>query len=190
MRLPAPIVLAVIMCVHVGASPVWAAPGTHTVPCALSASVPAPAVHNVHVTHAQIGVDGEFVAARIKYFKHDLEDAIAKLLKRPTVKLGTDAASDSLFLMYLDAHFILKSGGAQLHGRVVGSGEETETEMWWYEVLYEADEPISDLAIENKQLLELFKDQKNIVKAEHLASGKRQSFYFARRATTGHFVWE
>ncbi len=175
------LVLICILSALVVAPPAKAAPG-----------VPARAVvvHNVHVTHAQLGVDGQYVAARIKYFKHDLEDAIAKHLKRSEVQLGTDASSDSLFLAYLDSHFVLMSGGVQLRGRVVGSGEETETEMWWYEVLYDAGAPIRDLQIENKQLLELFKDQKNIVKAEHLASGKRQSFYFARRATTGRFAWE
>lgn len=150
---------------------------------------PAPP-HNVHVTHAEIGVDGRYVAARIRYFKHDLEDAIARQRKVGEVVLRPEPSSDSLFVGYLDSTFVLSSGGARLHARVVGSGEEKETEMWWYEVLYESPDEISALEIENRLLLELFNDQKNIVKAKHLTTGVQRSFYFARRVTAATFRWD
>ena len=147
----------------------------------------APTPHNVHVTFGEIGVDGAFVAARIKYYKHDLEDAIARQRGRTSVVLTAGAASDSLFVEYLDAHLLLRNGDERLKARVVGSGEEKEEEMWWYEVLYESQSPVSSLSIENKQLMELFKDQKNILRVEHFTTGKRRSFYFVRRATTATF---
>ena len=147
-----------------------------------------PKPHNVHVTFGEIGVDGAFVAARIKYYKHDLEEAIARQRGQTSVVLTATPASDSLFAAYLDAHLVFKNGDERLAARIVGSGEEKEEEMWWYEVLYESRSPVTSLSMENKQLMELFKDQKNILRAEHLTSGKRRSFYFVRRATTATFV--
>jgi hypothetical protein len=135
-------------------------------------------VHNIHVTYTTLAVDGVAAMARVKYFKHDLEKAVALFAKQDSVFLGADPASDSLYNAYVDSTFVLSQNGIQLHAKLVGSGEEGE--MWWYQLLYEAPEPISELNIVNSQLTESFRDQKNILKAENLSTGKRKSFYYNR----------
>lgn len=139
---------------------------------------PEPVVHNIHVTYATLGIDGKIAAARIKYFKHDLEKAVGLFARVDSISLGADERSDELFLSYLDSTFVLEQDGVQLESRLVGSGEEGE--MWWYQVLYEAPKAIGDLQVTNRQLTEIFRDQKNILKAQRLSTGDRKSYYYNR----------
>ena len=138
-------------------------------------------VHNIHVTYATLGVDQNYASARVKYFKHDLEKAIAQAVKQDTVVLGVDAGSDSLYMGYVDTMFVLLQNGEPLEGRLTSSGEEGE--MWWYEILYQAPRTIDQLTIVNRQLTEIFYDQKNILKAENLETGKRRAFYYNGKVT-------
>ncbi len=139
----------------------------------------APLRHNIHVTYTTLGIEGNMAAARIKYFKHDLEKAVALFAKVDSVSLGVNTSSDSLYLAYVDSTFVLSQDGQQLHGRMVGSGEDGE--MWWYQLLYEAPKVITDLKVDNSQLTEIFRDQKNILKAENLSTGRRKSFYYNKK---------
>jgi len=138
-------------------------------------------VHNIHVTYASLGVDQNYASARVKYFKHDLEKAIARAIRKDSVALGVDSISDSLYLGYVDTTFVLLQDGKPLEGRLTSSGEEGE--MWWYEILYEAPRTIDRLTIVNTQLTEIFYDQKNILKAQNLETGKRKAFYYNGKVT-------
>lgn len=136
--------------------------------------------HNIHVTYATMAITQNTASVRVKYYKHDLEESVATFVKRDSVVLGVDRISDSLYVAYLDSTFRLNQDGRQLSGRVTASGEDGD--MWWYQLEYSAPKPITSLRVVNKQLIESFRDQKNILKAQNMDTGARKSFYYNRKA--------
>lgn len=148
---------------------------------ATSAAVP---FHKFHVTQGRMAVEGTTAACEIRFFKHDLEAALAGHAQLPGIDLEAEVTSDSLFLDYLDSKFQVVLNGARVGAELSGSGEETirEEQMWWYMIQYEVEAPIASLEITNRLLFELFDDQRNILKVQHFPSEKRATFYFVSDA--------
>ena len=121
-------------------------------------------------------VEEAVVVLRIRFFRHDLEDALKAYLRMSALSISDDAVSDSLFLSYLDERFLLVSNGDTLDPAIVSSGEERD--IWWYELQFKGETPVQDLQITNRTLFDLFGDQQNIFQLIHFPSERRETLYF------------
>ncbi len=138
------------------------------------------APHKFHVTNGRMAVEGSVAACEIRFFRHDLEEAIARYHGLGRFELNVGARQDSLFQGYLDAVFVVGLNGDRVQGSILGSGQETvdDEEIWWYMIQYEAPEPILRLAMTNRLLFDLFDDQRNILRVQHFPSEMQTTFYF------------
>lgn len=138
--------------------------------------VPVALPHNVHVSRGRMAVEGGRAVVRIRFFRHDLEAALAAHHAIDSFSLSNTSRSDSLFLEYLTAHFSVLAGNRQLDASISTSGEDGE--VWWFELNFSQRQPIESLAIRNEMLFELFPDQKHFLKVTFFPSGNSRSFYF------------
>lgn len=136
--------------------------------------------HNVHVTKGRMVVEGAVAVARIRFFRHDLEAALAAFRRSESFSVSNTPSSDSLFLDYLNSGFSLTARGDTLLPEIVSSGEDDE--VWWYELRFSDDAAITSLKVRNEMLLEIFSDQKHFLKITFFPSGKSESLYFAKGA--------
>jgi hypothetical protein len=127
-----------------------------------------------------MAVEGNVAACEIRFFKHDLEDAVAAYAGLSGYQLGAGPKEDSLFIAYLDSKLTVRLNDAPTRAVLVGSGEETirDEVMWWYMVNYDAPEAITHVDIQNRLLFELFDDQRNMMKVQHFPSQMQSTFYF------------
>lgn len=137
-------------------------------------------LHNLHLSHGRMAVERDLIALRVRFFKHDLEDALSQHLKVTSVTLADDAASDSLFIAYLNDTFAVISNGDSLAPRIVASGEQHD--VWWYELRFKSPAQIEILEITNRTLFDLFDNQQNILYITHFPSEERRTLYFVRGA--------
>ncbi|NNE47876.1 MAG: hypothetical protein HKN37_14595 [Rhodothermales bacterium] len=146
----------------------------------LSVSSASVTPHKFHATYARMAVEDGVAACEIRFFKHDLEDAITKHHKLAGYSLSPELEQDSLFVTYLNRTFTVMLNDTLATASLAGSGEETvgHEEMWWYLVTYDAGETIKKLSVTNRLLFELFDDQRNILRLQHFPSAKRETFYF------------
>lgn len=148
------------------------------------ASPPGGGAHDLHVSYGAAAVEGNVLAIRIRFFKDDLEGALARHggLGAYTLRPGPEA--DASFLAYLRTHFAVTAQGRALEPAVVGSGEdELDREpVWWYAVQFEAAAPLASFRVRNTLLLELFDDQTNIVKFVHFPDQKQKTYSFGEGA--------
>jgi hypothetical protein len=135
-----------------------------------------PEMHNLHVSHGRMAVENDVVALRVRFFQHDLEDALTAHFDHPDVNLSENAASDSLFLSYMDQTFVLVSARDTLAANIVKSGEERD--VWWYELQFKGPAPVETLQITNTTLFDMFADQQNIFQLTHFPSGRKETLYF------------
>ena len=91
-------------------------------------------------------------------------------------------AVDGSVASYFSEHFGIEVGGNVLAGRIVGSGEDAldREPVWWYAIQFEAAEPVRSFRVRNTLLLELFDDQRNIVKFVHFPDGTQKTYSFGR----------
>lgn len=145
---------------------------------------PPPVVHPLHLTTAQVAVEGRSVHLRIRFFKDDLEGALAAAHGLDSLTLAPTVAHDSLFLDYFRQRYELSLNGLVAAPAIVASGEdldsgEGEERIWWVQLQYAADEPVMRLGISARVLFEWFEDQRNIVRLLHVATDKQRTLYFA-----------
>lgn len=153
----------------------------------LAAAVgPAPsgraALHDIHLSHTRMVVDGATVQARIRVFHDDLELVLRRHTTRPELSVGDRSSHDSVFAAYFDATVSLTSSGERLRPRVIQSGRDpdaTDSPMWWYLVEFRAAKPIQTLAVKFELMFEQFDDQRNIVSIVKMPGEARRSLYFA-----------
>ncbi|MGD2122852.1 MAG: hypothetical protein PVJ76_13955 [Gemmatimonadota bacterium] len=144
------------------------------------------AKHELHVSYGNLGVEGNTAILQIRIFKDDLEEALRRFDNREPFLMEVTPELDAAFLRYLSEHLVLEHAGSALSGRILGSGyDELDREpVWWYQVAYEAPEPIQALRVTYTVLFEVFEDQRNVLRVAHFPEGKRQAFYFARGEET------
>lgn len=142
----------------------------------------APPAHELHVSYGAAVVEGSGLTVRIRFFRDDLEGALARHTGRPAFRMAVSPEVDATFLAYLRTHLVVQAGGRTLEPQLAGSGEdELDREpVWWYAVHFEAAEPLSTFRVRNTLLLEMFDDQTNLVKFVHLPDQKQRTFSFAR----------
>jgi len=140
------------------------------------APLPGGEAHKFHVSYGRMVVEGNTAFCKIRFFRHDLEDALRKYHKEDAFQLDINAHADSLFTHYFNQMFVLEQEGQTFTGRIVESGEEED--MWWYALSFEAPQAMKQLRLTNKMLFDLFEDQKNVFKIIHLPEESVYSFYF------------
>ena len=147
----------------------------------VGASAPGAPPHKLHISSGNAAVEGNLLVVRIRFFKDDLELALAGHAGRAGFVLSPGPAADAAFLAYFQGHFSVRVGGATLTPTVVGSGEdELDREpVWWYAVQFEAPGPLETFTVRNTLLTEVFDDQRNIVKFIHFPDQKQKTYSFA-----------
>jgi len=137
--------------------------------------------HDLHVSYGNLGVEGATAILQLRIFKDDLEEALRRFHGRDSFLLAVSPEVDAIFLRYLAEKFILEVGETTLEGRIVGSGDdELDREpVWWYQVRFDAPEPIQAARITNTVLFEIFDDQSNILRVVDFPQETRRAYYFA-----------
>jgi len=138
-------------------------------------------VHDLHLTHTRMVVDGRTIALRIRLFKDDLEKALQHFGGRPDLHLTAEARADSLFGAYFDKAVTLAADGKPVSLRVSSSGTETDAssqDVVWYVLEGESGAAIAKLAILNGLMFELFRDQQNLIQLLREPGGIRKTLYF------------
>ncbi|HKJ01364.1 MAG TPA: DUF6702 family protein [Longimicrobiales bacterium] len=137
--------------------------------------------HKLHLSSGSAAVEGTLLVVRIRFFRDDLELALAGHTGRSGFALSPGPEVDAAFLAYFQAHFTLVVDGEGLRPTLVGSGEdELDREpVWWYAVQFEASAPIQAFTVRNTLLTEVFDDQRNIVKFIHFPDQKQKTYSFA-----------
>lgn len=141
---------------------------------------PAPR-HKLHISSGSAAVENNLLVARIRFFKDDLELALAGHSGRRDFVLSPGPEADAAFLAYFRDHFSMRVGGATLTPTLVGSGEdELDREpVWWYAVQFEATTTLQAFTVRNTLLTEVFDDQRNIVKFIHFPDQTQKTYSFA-----------
>lgn len=142
---------------------------------------PSGGVHNIHVTRGRMIVQDNVAVTRIRFFRHDLEAAIAGFHEMPSFELEDQLRADSLFMAYFCSRFSIEADEEVLAPAIASSGEDGEA--WWYEIQYQREAPIGPITIRNELLFELFRDQKHLLRVVYFPSGVSQSLYFVAGAS-------
>ena len=137
-------------------------------------------MHKFHVSYGRVAVEGNVMAARIRFFKDDLQDALVAHGGDNTFEVGPTADSDSLLMDYLTHHLVMKTDGQVAVPRLNARGDDMmdNEPMWWVLLEYDAEEDITELHITNDVLMETFDDQKNIMRVQHFPSNDSWTLYF------------
>lgn len=141
-----------------------------------------PASHDLHVSYGNAAVEGNVLAVRIRFFRDDLEEALARHAGRAGYTLATGPEGEAAFLAYLRAHFSVQVGGRTLEPILLASGEdELDREpVWWYAVQFAAPAPLVAFRVRNTLLTELFGDQTNIVKFVRFPDERQKTYSFGK----------
>jgi hypothetical protein len=145
-----------------------------------AAPLPASSPHVLHVTSAGAAVEGSFIVTRIRFFKDDLESALRLSGAGPDFVMTEAPAVDSVFMQYLMDRYVVTVAGERLEPRLLAKGEdELDREpVWWYTVQHEAPAELEVFGVRNTLLLELFEDQRNIVKFVHFPAETQRTYSF------------
>lgn len=152
------------------------------------------APHDFHVTYGRMGVEGSVIQVRLRFFQDDLALALRRFSDDPELALAPDPQTDSLLTAYLSGRFMVRTGRSPrdsdpISGTIVSSGEEIDgnEHMWWYVVQYEAMQPIEHLLVDSRLLLDLFSDQRNILRIQHFPSQKERTYYLTEGSSEAEF---
>jgi hypothetical protein len=140
------------------------------------------ALHDIHLTHTRMVVEGKAVVCRIRVFRDDAEIALRQFVGNPAFTLTGQARADSLFGAYASRHLRVRSGADTLRFRVTASGSEHDQdaqEVIWYILESEAPRPIARLGVLNGLMFELYRDQQNLMQVLRQPAGERRTLYFA-----------
>ena len=117
---------------------------------------------------------------RLRLFTDDLEAALGRMAGRE-VRMAPEPAVDSLFLAYLAERFQVAVEGRTLEAALLARGQdELDREpVWWYTIQFQAPAALEAFRLKNTLLLELFPDQRNIVKVVRFPDQKQRTISFA-----------
>lgn len=140
-------------------------------PAVPAAPVP---MHDLHVSHTRLVLDGTHVVARVRVFRDDL----AKVLGAPVEK---NAATRSAFEKYLGAHFLVRADGVRLACRIEDDEADVDPNgeaVWWAIIQCDAAAPVRTLGLVNDVFFEAFRDQQNLVTVIKAPEDQRRALYF------------
>ena len=148
---------------------------------ASAVSVSAVLVHDVHVSHMRVVVEGATVAAQVRLFHDDLQDAVRAHARAPQLVLSW-AAGDSAFARYFAQAVGVTADGVRLVPRLLQARDERDAggiPMRVYTVELAAARPVRTLALRDALLFEHFRDQQNLAVVLRLPGDRRTSLFFA-----------
>jgi hypothetical protein len=145
-----------------------------------------PETHPLHLSHANMVLEGNHAILNVRLFQDDLELAMSRYHGIDGLRVRPDPIIDSLFGAYFNSKFTLTVWDSVHQGQVVASGQAED--MWWYAVTFEAAAPIDAVSFRNDLLFDIFDDQRNITRILHTATEKQRTFYaVATDPETHHF---
>ena len=138
--------------------------------------------HEFHVALGRMAVEGTEVVLQIRMFQDDLELGLQEYYEDEDIRLKVDAATDSLFTVYVNEKLVIKHGDEVLTGVVATGGEDQlyGYPIWWFALTYEASIPIEGLEIDNQVLMEVFDDQQNVLRITHYPADKEKVYYMVK----------
>lgn len=142
--------------------------------------------HDFHITYGRMAVEGQVAVTRIRFYTDDLEATLASAAGADAFRMETSPSVDSLFLAYFARQFQLTVAGEVLEGKIIGSGDDVvdREPVWWYLIRFDAGKPIGSFRVRNALLLDMFEDQKNILKVIHLPDEAQRSYTFGAEEET------
>lgn len=148
-------------------------------------------LHDFHVTYARMAVEGNVAVARVRFYTDDLEATMARAAGVEVFSMETNPSIDSLFQAYFARQFQLNVAGKTLDGTIIGSGDDVvdREPVWWFLIRFDAGHPIGDFQVRNALLLDMFEDQKNILKVVHLPDETQRSYTFSAEEETIDIVF-
>ena len=63
--------------------------------------------HDLHISYGNAVVEGNVLAVRIRFFRSDLEDALARHTGRAAFRMSAGPEAEAAFMAYFQAHFCL-----------------------------------------------------------------------------------
>ena len=144
-------------------------------------SAPAVSAHDVHVSHMRVVVEGRTVAAQVRLFHDDLQDAVRRAARQPALTLSS-AAGDSAFVRYFARSVSVTADGARLVPRLLQARDERDAggvPMRVYTLELAAARPVRRLALRDALLFEHFRDQQNLAVVLRMPGERRTSLFFA-----------
>ncbi|HWA55605.1 MAG TPA: DUF6702 family protein [Gemmatimonadales bacterium] len=148
-------------------------------------------VHDTHVSHTRMIVDGRTVACRIRLFKDDLEKALRLFGGKPDLAITPQVRLDSLFQAYVAKTLTIEADGRRVGLRVTGSGTEKDPaaqEVVWYLLEGESPAPPRKLGLLHGVMFEMFRDQQNLVQLLKEPGDVRKTLYFESSDPTEQVV--
>ncbi len=142
---------------------------------------PAVSAHDVHVSHLRLVVEARTVAAQVRLFHDDLQDAVRRAAGQPALTLSS-AAGDSAFVRYFAGSVSVVADGARLVPRLLQARDERDAAgvtMRVYTVEMAAARPVRRLALRDALLFEHFRDQQNLAVVLRMPGERRTSLFFA-----------
>ena len=150
------------------------------------------AAHDVHVSHMRVVVEANTVAAQVRLFHDDLQDAVRRAAGQPALSLSS-AAGDSAFVRYFARSVSVTADGARLVPRLLQARDERDAggvPMRVYTVELAAARPVRRLALRDALLFEHFRDQQNLAVVLRMPGERRTSLFFAAGDTREQVVPE
>jgi hypothetical protein len=148
--------------------------------------------HDVHVSHMRVVVEGTTVAAQVRLFHDDLQDAVRRHAGSPQLLLSSPAG-DSAFARYFAQGVTVTADGARLTARLLQARDDRDTggvPMRVYTVELAAPRPVRRLALRDALLFEHFRDQQNLAVVLRMPGERRTSLFFAAGDTREQVVPE
>lgn len=151
-------------------------------PSAGGGAEPAAVAHDLHIAYADLAIEGDVVAGRIRLFQDDLERALGPLAGADAISLRPGPEADALVLRYLRERLRIAADGVLLDPAILDSGRDMldREAVWWVVVRYRAAAPVRSLHLTNTLLFELFDDQRNVVKVVRFPEQTERTYHFAR----------
>lgn len=123
------------------------------------------AFHPIHISVTEVGYSKEDKSLQVahKVFVDDFEDRLEALYQvKLEIGLEKEHKDCNQFIMrYLNDNFSMLVNGKQVKGNWVG--KELDGPAVWIYVEYPNVKKVKSIKVENRILLETFKDQKNLV---------------------------
>ncbi|HRR07073.1 MAG TPA: hypothetical protein PLO56_00110 [Rhodothermales bacterium] len=132
--------------------------------------------HDVHASYAKMAIEGKKAYLSIRVFSDDITLALQQFHKDPSITLKYNEETMRSFQKYLNWKFIIKKNGKQISGKIIEVYEQDIMTVFVAE--YSASQPIHRFDLEYIVLMEVFDDQRNVLKLIKLPNDTEQSLFF------------
>jgi hypothetical protein len=148
-------------------------------------------LHDVHISHTRLVIEGTTIAGRVRVFHDDLQLALRALAGDSTLLVTAEDRVDRLFQRYAAAQLRLEADGRPVRLAVTASGTErdpTGQEVVWYVLEGTVERPVSRLVMRQGLFFDMYRDQQNIVQLLRMPGEERRTLYFTAMAPRDQVV--